>query len=358
MSKFKTILGELTGAYGGGQAALPFSERMRHAYILGKSGTGKSTLLHNLAVQDILAGQGLALIDPHGDLCEALLEHIPRSRTRDVVYLNLADFEYPVSWNPLEVQAALPVATIAAHLVSACKHIWRDSWGPRMEYVLTNMLHALIEAECSLLSVPQFLTNKAFRAKIIARVRDPKVRHFFEHEFANFEPRLLSEIVSPIQNKIGQLLSHEAVRNVFARPHSSIDLRFIMDNRRILLVNLAKGQIGDEPANLFGSLLVSMIGAVALARGVLPEAERTPFFLYIDEFQNFSTDRFSSMLSEVRKYALGLVLAHQFVGQISDTIRQAIFGNVATRIFFAVGSEDAQALSLEIAHSHLSTHQT
>lgn len=345
----ETLLGQTTAHYGAGLAQLPFSARMQHLYLLGKSGTGKSTLMLNLAIQDILAGQGVAVIDPHGDLVEELLQHIPRGRTRDVIYLNLADFDHPVAWNPLERQAALPVATLAGHLLSACKHIWRDSWGPRMEYLLANSLHALIEAGETLLSLPALLTDARYREAITSRLLDPKVRQYFEVEFAALDDRQRTEVISPVQNKIGQLLSHEAVRNVFAMRRGRLDLPHILDTKRILLVNLAKGLIGEEPANLFGSILVSSIGAVALARSSLPAASRVPFFLYVDEFQNFSTESFASMLSEVRKFKLGLVVANQFLGQLSEPVRSAVIGNVATRVFFAVGSEDAERLRLEIA---------
>ncbi len=346
---FQTLIGTKTGLYGAGEIHLPLSERLKHLYAIGKSGTGKSTLLFNLAVQDILSGHGLAVIDPHGDLVEELLHHIPRGRTRDVVYLNLADFTHPLAWNPLELQSALPVATQAGHILSACKHIWFESWGPRMEYLLVNALHALIEAGETLLSLPKVLTDEDFRAEICARIRDPKVRHYFEVEFAALDPRQRAEVISPVQNKIGQLLTHEAIRNVISRRKSSIDLPFMMDNRRILLVNLGKGLIGEEGANLFGSLLVSAIGAAAMARASQVQDERVPFFLYVDEFHNFSTASFAAMLSEVRKYKLGLVLAHQFTGQLSEKVRQAVFGNVATRIILGVGSEDAERLKLDIA---------
>ena len=345
----KTILGTTIGTYSNREASLSAVERLKHLYVIGKSGTGKSTLLFNLAIQDILAGRGIAIIDPHGDLVEDLLHHIPRSRTRDVVYLDLTDFEHPIAWNPLERQTALPVATQAGHILSACKHIWRESWGPRMEYLLVNSLHALIEAGETLLSLPRLLTDAEYRERLCVRITDPKVKQYFEDEFAALDPRQRTEVISPVQNKIGQLLSHEAVRNILASRRSSISLPFMMDERRILLVNLGKGLLGEEPANLFGSLLVSSLGAAALARSGQSEESRIPFFLYVDEFQNFSTQGFASMLSEVRKYKLGLVLANQFIGQLSDTVRQAVIGNAATRIILGIGSEDAEHLKLEIA---------
>lgn len=209
--------------------------------------------------------------------------------------------------------------------------------------------HALIEAGETLLSLPRLLTDADYRELICARITDPKVRQYFSVEFAALDARQRTEVISPVQNKIGQLLSHEAVRNIFACRRSSISLPFMMEGRRILLVNLGKGLIGEEPANLFGSLLVSSIGAAALARSSQPEKERIPFFLYVDEFQNFSTQGFASMLSEVRKYKLGLVLANQFTGQLSDQVRQAVIGNVATRIILGIGSEDAERLKLELA---------
>jgi hypothetical protein len=347
MQDFQNIIGDKTGAYGSGPIGLSLQKRLRHLYVIGKSGVGKTTMLRNIAIEDILAGRGVCVIDPHGDFAEELLSQIPRNRTRDTVYINLADSEFPVAWNPLSKVSNLPASTIAYGIVSAFKHVWSFSWGPRMEYVLTNCLHALVEAGESLVLLPSFLTDQRCRAGIIRKVKDVKVRHFFEVEFEGFDARQRAEIISPIQNKIGQLLTHESVRNIFASRHSKIDLRYMMDSGRILIVNLAKGRVGEEPANLFGSLLVSALATAALSRGDIAHEDRRPFLAILDEFQNFSTDSFSSALSEVRKYGLGLTLAHQFTGQLSEKVRAAVFGNVATKVLFSVGAEDAEKLALE-----------
>ena len=346
MSEF-TFIGTATGTFGSGERKLSELERTRHLYVLGKTGSGKSTFLSNLIIQDLVQGRGVAVIDPHGELADDLLQHIPRGRTREVIYLNLGDLERPVAWNPLEPVAGLAPATLAFALVSACKHVWRDSWGPRMEYVLTNALHALIEAKKSLINLPQFLSDDCYRNDILEEVTDPKVLHFFEREFAAYDGRTQVEVVSPIQNKIGQLLQHESLRNVLAYPRGTMRLSEVLARGQILIVNLAKGQVGEEPANLFGSLLVSSLGALTLARSALPKESWRPFYLTIDEFHTVSTDAFAGMLSEVRKYNLGLVLAHQYLFQLKEGVRRAVLGNVGTKILLSVGVEDAAGLAME-----------
>jgi Helicase HerA, central domain/TraM recognition site of TraD and TraG len=328
-------------------------DRRQHLYIIGKTGTGKTTLLRNLICQDIERGNGVALIDPHGDLAEEILDCIPSWRADHVLYFNPADSDFPVGFNLVPSSVASRKYLEASAVVGAFKHIWRDSWGPRLEYILYAGVAALLECEnVSLLSLPRMLTDVRYRRWVLKQVRDPVVRSFWEWEFAGFDKRLLSEIISPIQNKVGQLLMAAPLRNVFGQVKSRIDPRFIMDNRRIFIANLSKGRLGEDKSNLLGSLLVSKFQTAAMERSDMPEGGRTDFFFYIDEFPNFSTDSFAGILSEARKYRLNLTLAHQYIEQMSREVREAIFGNVGSIISFRVGLTDARVLANEFGSGY------
>lgn len=324
------------------------ADRRQHAYVVGKTGTGKTTLLRNLIIQDMEAGEGVGVIDPHGDLAEELLDFVPRWRTDHVVYFNPSDRDYPIACNLLQPVEPRARHLVASSIVNALKSIWRDSWGPRMEYVLHATVAALLECQnTSILGVQRMLTDDLYRDWVLKQVRDPAVRAFWTREFAGWDKRFRAEVVSPILNKVGQLLMAAPLRNLLGQVASKFTARFTMDKRRIFIANLSKGLLGEDKANLLGAILVSQFQTAAMGRADIPESERVDFYLYVDEFHNFATDSFASILSEMRKYRLGLVLSHQHLEQVRPEIRNAIFGNVGSMISFRVGEADAAALSRE-----------
>ena len=325
------------------------SDRRGHLYVVGKTGTGKSTLLRNLIVQDIQAGRGLAILDPHGDLAEELLDYIPPWRDRHVVYFNPADLSHPIGLNLLEAVPPDLRSVVASNIVAAFRHIWGESWGPRLEYILFNTICALLDLpQASLLGVQKMLIDERYREFVSNRIKDPVIRRFWKHEFAGYDRRFVMEATSPIQNKVGQLFGAPALRNILGQVRSTISLRYMMDNQRILIANLSKGRLGETHAALLGALLVTEIQRAALARADSSASARTDFALYIDEFQNFLSDSVASLLSEIRKYGISLTLANQFTAQLSPPIRQAVLGNVGSLICFRVGAEDAKDLSREL----------
>ena len=334
-------------------------DRRRHVYIIGKTGTGKTTLLQNLIVQDIAAGRGVGVIDPHGDLAQNLLDLIPRWRTEDVVYFDPADQEYPIAFNPLDSMPPEQKHLVASGIVGAFKNVWRDSWGARTEYILYAAVAALLDCEnASLLGVQRMLSDARYRAWVVRQVKDPLVRSFWVHEFGEYDSRFMHEAVAPIQNKVGQLVMSALLRNILGQVKSRINARFMMDEERIFIADLSKGRIGEDKSNLLGSLLVSHFQLAAMSRANVPEAERKDFFLAIDEFQNFATDSFASILSEARKYRLCLTLSHQYVRQLKDDIRDAVFGNVGSIVTFRVGQADASVLEREFDNTYSATHFT
>lgn len=327
-------------------------DHRQHVYVIGKTGSGKTTLLRNLIIQHIEAGHGVGLIDPHGDLAEDLLNHVPSWRTRDTVYFNPSDLEYPIGINLLANVPPDSRHLIASGIVAAFKSIWRESWGPRMEYILYNSLAALLDCEnATLLGVTRLLTDANYRGRIVRQVRDPFVKNFWQEEYENYDERFRREAISPIQNKLGQFLMNPPIRNILGQVKNKIDFRFMMDNQRIFIANLSKGKLGADKANLLGSLLTTQFQLAAMARGDIPEIERQDFFLFIDEFQNFTTDAFASILSEARKYRLCLTLSHQYIDQLPLEVRQAVFGNVGTLISFRVGNNDAEVLEKEFGNT-------
>src|SRR5438552_4141007 len=317
-------------------------------YIIGKTGTGKSTLIANLACQDILHGEGFALLDPHGDLVEQVLRAVPPERQADLIYFNVPDTAHPLGFNPLESGQPALKPLVASGLISVFKKIWADSWGPRMEYILRNALLALLDLPGStLLEIPKLLDDSVFRRHVLVYVRNDQVRRFWLREYENYPARFRAEAIAPIQNKVGEFLVNPILRSIVGQPKSAFDLRRVMDEGRILLVNLAKGKIGEDTSSLLGAMLVTKIGLAALSRAELPEADRRDFYLYADEFPSFTTTSFSGMLSEMRKYHVGLVLAHQYMEQLDETLHGAILGNVGTTIAFRVGLSDAEVLEKE-----------
>ncbi|MEI6729145.1 MAG: type IV secretion system DNA-binding domain-containing protein [bacterium] len=328
-------------------------DRRKHMYILGKTGMGKTTLLENMILQDIYNGNGVCFIDPHGDPSEYILSRIPAHRQNDVVYINPADTDYPIGLNILEPSTGEEPFLIASGLMAVFNKIWSGLWSARMEYILNNTLLALLETPGNtILGVIKMLTDDNFRDKIVSQVSDPLVRNFWLREFANFNLKYRQEAISPILNKVGQFLSSEPMRNILGQTHSKINFREIMDSKKILIVNLSKGKLGEDNSNLFGSLIVAKLQIAALSRVDIPEEKRKDFFVYVDEFQNFTTDSFATILSEARKYRLNLILAHQYISQLTESgsqkIKNAIFGNVGTIITFRLGSQDAIEIAREL----------
>ena len=336
-----------TTASGAG-VAFSREERERHLYIVGKSGSGKSTFLFNLAMGDISRGEGVAVIDPHGDLALDILDAIPRSRINDVCYLDVTDTERPVGFNPATRIAPERRALAAAGIVSAFKHLWSDSWGPRLEHFLFHGVAALISRRhATLIDLPRIYTDDRFREQILRSVTDPENMRFWRDEFPSYTKTFRSEAVAPILNKAGQFTASPQLRLILGQLAPRLDLAFTMNNRRILIANLAKGAIGEQASNLLGSLLVSHLQLVAMERGSLPPHQRIPFFVHVDEFQTFSSDAFASLLSEARKFATHFALANQYTDQLPLTVRSAVIGNAGSLVVFRVGSGDARLLAPE-----------
>lgn len=343
-----TILGETNYRNQRKRFGIKDHDRQRHVYVVGQTGMGKSTLLLNMLVQDIQRGKGIALIDPHGDLAEQLLNHIPQRRMTDVIYINPADTEYPVGINLLADDDITNRHLVASHLVDIFKKIWSDSWGPRLEYILRNTILALLECGGhTLLSIPRLLIDPEFRAVVLSRVQDPVVRTFWQVEYELYPKVFRTETISPIQNKVGQFLSVPVMRNILGQAQNKVDFRSVMDSGRILIVNLAKGRLGEDNTSLLGSLIVSKLLLTAMSRSDVPVTKRTPFTVYIDEFQSFAADSFAHTLSEMRKFGLHLVLGHQYLAQLPLQLRSSVFGNVGTVISFRIGAEDGEYLERE-----------
>lgn len=323
-------------------------DQRQHIYIIGKTGSGKTTLLRNMIVQHLSLGHGVGLIDPHGDLAEELLSHIPSWRADHLCYFNPGDLEFPIGLNLLANVPPDERHLVASGIVGAFKSIWRDSWGPRLEYILYNAIAALLDCEnTTLLGVNRLLTDSEYRAWVVRQIKDPFIRDFWAEEFESYDERFRREAIAPIQNKLGQFLLNPVVRNILGQVRSKVSFPFIMDNERIFIANLSKGKLGHDKANLLGSLLTTQFQLAAMARTNQPESDRRDFYLFIDEFQNFSTDAFASILAEARKYRLCLVLSHQYIDQVPLAIRQAVFGNVGTLISFRIGYSDAEMMAAE-----------
>ena len=317
-------------------------------YVIGKTGSGKTTLLRNMIVQHIAKGDGVGLIDPHGDLAEEILNHIPPCRADHFCYFNPGDLEFPVGLNLLWNVAPDERHLVASGIVAAFKGIWRESWGPRLEYILYNAVAALLDCKnATLLGVNRLLMDDTYRARVIRQVKDPFIRSFWAEEYEGYDQRFRREAIAPIQNKIGQFLLNPVVRNILGQVKSKVSIPFVMNHSRIFVANLSKGRLGADKANLLGSLLTTQFQLAAMERANRPEDERRDFYLFIDEFQNFSTDAFASILAEARKYRLCLTLSHQYIDQLSLLVRQAVFGNVGTFIAFRVGHADAEVLEKE-----------
>jgi 8-oxo-dGTP pyrophosphatase MutT (NUDIX family) len=326
-------------------------DRRRHVYILGKSGTGKSTLLANMAINDIRHGEGMALVDPHGDTAEHLLDYIPENRIADVAYLDPSVVGKSFHLNPLYVKNPAYSELVASGIVSIFSKLYGNSWGPRLEYILRNTLLTLVgKPGATLLDVPRLLTNKPFREEYLAAVQDPVLHNFWHDEYDKYSEKFQSEAISPILNKVGQFITSPTIRDIISHPTSTVDFENLMNNGKIIILNLPQGKIGEDNAALLGAMFISQIQIAAMNRANMAETERKDFFLYVDEFQNFATTSFIKILSEARKYRLNLILANQYTAQLPVEIQDAIFGNAGTLISFVVGAADANRLMNELGN--------
>jgi hypothetical protein len=325
-------------------------DRRKHVYVIGKTGAGKSTLIANMAIDDIRKDRGIGIIDPHGDLSEIIMDYIPKRRLNDVVYLEPFDTERPFSLNVLEIHNDQHKDLVSSGIVSIFHKIYGESWGPRLEYILRNVILTLLDIEKgTLIDALRILSDDMFREKIVSQLSDPVLKNFWLAEFARMPDKLKSEAVSPIQNKVGQFVSSRMIRNIIGHPTSSINLQEIMDQGKILILNLSQGKLGEDNAALLGAMVITQIQLAAMNRSFQKEESRRDFFLYVDEFQNFATTSFIKILSEARKYRLSLTLANQYSDQLEEEIQYAIYGNVGTLISFVVGAHDAEFLTKEYA---------
>lgn len=349
-------LGKITFRNQEKKFGIKLDDRRKHIYIIGKTGMGKTVLLLNMAIQDILAGRGIGFIDPHGDAAELLLNYIPSKRINDVVYFNPADVDYPIAFNIMEEVLPQQRHIVCAAILGVFKKIWPDVWSARMEYILNNAILALLEyPNTTLLAINRILSDAEYRKKVLEKVEDPMVKSFWLREFARYTQSYEVEATAAIQNKVGQFISNPLIRNIIGQVKSKINIREIMDEGKILIANLSKGRIGEENSRLLGALLVTKLQLAAMERVDTPEEKRRDFFLYVDEFQNFATEAFATTLSEARKYRLSLILANQYLKQLEEAtptgksrkIIDAIFGNVGTIILFRVGAEDAEFFAKE-----------
>jgi hypothetical protein len=356
-----TILGEAVFRGNRERFGIRQDDRRRHVYIIGKTGMGKSVLLQNMISSDIQTGKGIAVIDPHGDLADAVLSLVPRKRSNDVVIVNPSDTEYPISFNILECKIAEQRPLVASGLMSIFTKLWPDMWSGRMEHIMRNTLLALTEAPgTSMLGIMRMYVDQAYRKRILESVTDPLVRSFWNDEFAGWSEQYRTEAVAAIQNKAGQLLSTPLLRNILGQTTSSLEIRHAMDTGKIIIVNLSKGKLGEDTSGFLGSIFVTKFQIDAMSRADTPEEQRRDFYLYVDEFQNFATPSFANILSEARKYRLNLTMANQYLAQLetetsaeSSNLKEAVFGNVGTIVAFQVGFEDAEDLAEQFGDEHM-----
>ncbi len=320
------------------------NDRSRHLYIIGQTGVGKSGLLELLTISDIYSPYGFAVIDPHGDYAQHILRRVPPERAHDVIYFNPADTDFPMAFNPMEVNDPKLKTHTASELIGVLKRMF-ESWGPRLEYILRYSILALLDyPDATMLDITRILTDKKFRADVIRQCGDPVVRNFWQIEFASWNDKFAAEAVAPVLNKVGAFTANPLVRNIIGQPKSSFNIRQIMDERKILIVNLSRGLVGEDNAALLGSLLVTKVQLAAMSRADVPAELRSPFYLYVDEFQNFATDSFATILSEARKYGLNLTVANQYTAQMPIEVKDAVFGNVGSIIAFRMGADDARGM--------------
>lgn len=351
-----TVFGEYNFRNQRGRFGIKTDDRRRHMYVIGKTGMGKSEMLKTLAIQDIQNGRGVAFIDPHGDTVEDLLDFIPAERIKDVVYVNPADLRFPIAFNVMEQVDPDKRHLVADGVMNVFKKIWVDVWSSRMEYILNNCILALLEIpDATLLGINRMFAEKDYRNFMVNQLQDPVIKAFWTQEFAKYQEKFATEATAAIQNKVGQFTASSLIRNIVGQSKSTLDMRQIMDGQKILLVNISKGRVGEDASRLLGALIITKLQLAAMSRVDVPERERKDFILYVDEFQNFATSSFASILSEARKYHLSLVIAHQYVAQMDETVADAVFGNVGTIVSFRVGAEDAELLEKELAPEFVAT---
>jgi len=328
-------------------------DRRKHIYMVGKTGTGKSTAIANMVINDMRNGEGVAVIDPHGDLCDILLDYVPSFRINDVAYLDPSDTNHPFRLNPLEVKNDAFKELVASGIVAIFHKLYHYSWGPRLEYILRNAIMTLLHVpQTTLLNVPEILTNDRYRERVVEKLDDQVLKNFWLNEFNKMSPQLRVEATSPILNKVGQFLTSQTIRNIVGHPTSTIDLEDMMNEGKIVMVNLSQGKLGEDASALLGSMIITKFQLAAMNRVYQGEKERRDFYLYVDEFQNFATNSFIKILSEARKYRLDLTLANQYIGQIDEDVQKAIFGNAGSLMSFGVGAEDARLLSREFGSKY------
>jgi len=352
-----TFFGETTFRNQRRKFGIKTDDRRRHLYIVGKTGMGKTVMMENMAIQDVQAGHGVGFIDPHGEAAERLLDFVPSSRINEVVYFNPADLDFPIAFNVMEKVDLAHRHLVASGLMGVFKKIWPDVWSARMEYILNNCILALLEYPGStLLGINRMLADPDYRKKVVDNITDPVVKSFWVQEFARYTQRYEVEATAAIQNKVGQFISTPLIRNIIGQVKTSINMREVMDEGKILIANISKGRIGEDNSRLLGALLITKLQLAAMSRVDVPESERRDFFLYVDEFQNFATEAFCNILSEARKYRLSLILGNQYIAQLeemtstgrSTKVRDAIFGNIGTIVCFRIGAEDAEFLEKEL----------
>ncbi len=346
-----SVFGETNYRNEGKRFGIKRIDRRRHMYVVGKTGSGKSRLLQLMLMSDIKSDKGCCILDPHGDLAEEILTYVPRKRIKDVVYVNPTDRDFPIGFNPLEpVEDYETRQHLSVFFISIFKKLFAATWNPRMEHLIRYITLALLETKDSnILGIPRILSDTTFRQQVVMQIKDPVVKSFWTNEFSGYNERFSNEAVIPILNKVGQFIANPVIRNMIGQKNNALDFEKFMNEGKIVILNLSKGKLGEENTALLGSMFITKIQQAALARAKVREEERRDFYFYVDEFQNFATDAFSSILSEARKYHLDLTIAHQYIAQLPDDVKATAFGNVGTIISFAVGGDDAAYLSKEFS---------
>ncbi|MBI2676397.1 MAG: type IV secretion system DNA-binding domain-containing protein [Candidatus Yanofskybacteria bacterium] len=351
MDNDKVLFGEINFRNQRSRFGIKQGDRDRHMYVIGKTGMGKTEILKNMVIQDIQAGRGVAFIDPHGDTADDLPNFVPKERIKDVIIFDPSDLDFPIAFNVMDQVDDRFRHLVASGLLGVFKKVFGiEVFSARMEYILNNTILALLEFPgATILGINRMLAEKQFREAVVEKITDPLVKAFWTQEFAKYTDRLASEATASVQNKVGQFTSSSLIRNILGQVHSTLDVRKVMDEKKILIMNLSRGKIGEDVSRLLGAMMITKIQLAAMSRADIPEKERASFYLYVDEFQHFATESFANILSEARKFALNLVIAHQYIAQMEEEVQKAVFGNVGTIVTFRIGAEDAEILEKEFA---------